>query len=244
MSISILRKYAKRWFRRHGYEFRKLGTGELDDINRLVRLCEVRNINTFLDIGANKGQFAIDLRFAGYRQKIISFEPLESAHRQLSERADPDRNWLIAPRVAVGRAVSEASINVSANSFSSSMLPMREAHVKCAPQSAYVGMEQVSVRPLSNLLSELNVPPHEKLAIKIDTQGYEAEVLYGAMERISLIEVIFVELSLASLYDGAPDFHEIYKTLTKHDFRCVALSHEFSDPVTGEMLQVNGTFVR
>lgn len=239
-----LRKLVKRWFRSHGYEVRKLSLGELDDITRLVKLCEAKGIKTFLDVGANQGQFGTDLRVAGYDKRLISFEPLSQAYSLLTDRAASDPNWLVAPRCAIGREEGQCVINVSENSFSSSLLPMKEVHALCAPSSGYVGEEQITVKPLSSILRSLNVSAVEQLALKIDTQGYEAEVLAGAEAILPKVEVIFTEFSLLPLYDGAPEFQEMYNLLMNYGYRCVALSHEFSDPRSGEMLQVNGTFVK
>lgn len=244
MSIAMLRKFVKRWFRNRGYEVHKLSLGELDDITRLVRITEDRNIKTFLDVGANQGQFAIDLRVSGFTKQIISFEPLTAAHSILSSAAIHDSSWTVAPRVAVGKDEGECSINVSRNSFGSSLLPMKDIHTLCAPSSSYVGSEQVEVKTLPVLLSNLCVPTTERLALKIDTQGYEAEVIEGARELLPRVEVIFTELSLTPLYEGAPEFLDMFYLIIDQGYRCIALSPEFSDPRTGEMLQVNGTFVR
>jgi FkbM family methyltransferase len=244
MSIAMLRKFLKRWFRTHGYEVHKLSLGELDDITRLVRITEARKIKTFLDVGANQGQFSIDLRFAGFSEKIISFEPLSEAYSILTRISSHDPKWIIAPRCAVGNEETESSINVAGNSFSSSLLPMKEIHAQCAPSSSYVGEETVMISKLSVLLSSLNVPLNDRFALKIDTQGFEAEVLKGAIDLLPRVEVIFTELSLFPLYEGAPSFIELYNLIIGYGFRCIALSQEFSDPQSGEMLQVNGTFIR
>ena len=244
VDVARLRKLLKNWIRRHGYEVRKLSIGEMDDIARLVRLAQSRKIHTFLDVGANCGQFAIDLRVAGYSDQIISFEPLSAAYRQLTHRAETDQKWTVAERMALGRAHEKKSINIAGNSFSSSLLPMGERHLESAPCSAYVGVEEIVVERLDEVLHGLGIGSDMQLALKIDTQGYEGEVLAGAEGILHNVKVLFTELSLAPVYVGAPSFDEIYMRLVGLGYRCVAISHEYSDYNTGEMLQVNGTFVR
>jgi len=243
MAISRIRKIVKRWIRSNGYELRKLSLGELDDITRLAEFCKKNSISTFLDIGANRGQFAIDLRMSGYKGRIISFEPLSQAHASLMKNASRDEKWTVAPRVAIGSVESECSINVSENSFSSSLLPMTNIHAESAPSSSYIGIESVSVRTLTSILKELGVSENETLALKIDTQGFEENVIDGARDILDRVQLIYTELSLVPVYEGSPNFLEMYNMLLSYKYRCIALSHEFSDPKTGEMLQVNGTFI-
>ena len=100
------------------------------------------------------------------------------------------------------------------------------------------------MRPLDDIASGLQIALGEPLALKIDTQGYEAEVLAGAVGILPRVKLLFTELSLAPLYTGAPTFDEMYSRVRELGYRCVGLSHEFSDPSSGEMLRVNGTFVR
>lgn len=56
---------------------------------------ESHGINVVFDVGATAGQFALQLRESGYRDKIVSFEPLSSAFRKLSEAAQNDSNWQV-----------------------------------------------------------------------------------------------------------------------------------------------------
>lgn len=242
--MSRIRKQIKRWIRRQGFEFRRIADGELDDVTRLARIANDRKLGVFLDVGANRGQFAIDLRIAGYTGRIISFEPTRAAHEALSLLARTDPGWTAAARMALGAKRSRASINVSANSYSSSLFPMMDTHVNAAPSSAYVTSEEIQVEMLDEVLPQMGMAPNQDLALKIDTQGYEAEVLAGATTTLARIQLIFTELSLVPLYAGAPTFEQMYSRLVDAGFRCVGLSHEFSDRVSGEMLQVNGTFVR
>jgi FkbM family methyltransferase len=242
--MNLTRKKIKRWIRTRGYELRRLGVGELDDVSRLVRISSLHNVNVFLDVGANQGQFAIELRMAGFAGRIISFEPTSAPHEILEQRASKDPNWTVAPRMALGSRNAKAQINVSGNSYSSSMLPMMDAHLTVAPESAYVGTQETSLRRLDDVLDELGVPAKELLALKLDTQGYEAEVLAGAQSILPRVKVVFTEMSLVPLYEGAPNFDQTYAWFRSAGYHCAGLSHELTDFVSGEMLQVNGTFVR
>ena len=50
-------------------------------------------IDLVLDVGANIGQFASELRSFSYQGKLIRFEPLSVAHQALSAAASRDSQW-------------------------------------------------------------------------------------------------------------------------------------------------------
>jgi FkbM family methyltransferase len=215
-----------------------------DEFGCLITLCNARGIGTLLDVGANAGQFAQRVRLAGFGGRIISFEPQSSAHQILTERARTDDKWTVAPRAAVGAGKGTVRINLSENSVSSSVLPMLEKHLSAAPESHYVGSEDVPLIALddyidANLSSTSNV-----LALKMDTQGFEGEVLNGLSRHIGGIAVIFAEMSLMPLYRGSPTFIELFTTICDRGFYCASLVPAFRDPATYEVLAVDGLFAR
>lgn len=198
-------------------------------------------VNTILDVGANRGQFSNKLRAAGYRGTIVSFEPLSAAHHVLRERAKEDRDWIVAPRMALGSRTEETQINVSENLDSSSLLAVGKRSVNAAPETHYVGSESVTVRRLDDVVQPEWRPP---FAFKLDTQGFELEVLKGAGRLLNDTVLITTELSLTPLYDGGAPMAEVFRYLEEHGFRCIGLSEGFIDTARNELLQVDGIFVR
>ena len=65
---------------------------ELQQWGGLMDLIERQNINVFLDVGANRGYFSKHLRMAGYKGRLISFEPNPS---DLSHFPKTDDEWHI-----------------------------------------------------------------------------------------------------------------------------------------------------
>lgn len=195
------------------------------------------------DIGANNGQFAHELREFGYRGRIVSFEPLSAAHRRLSRAAARDPMWQVAPRAALGAAKSATTINVSGLPASSSLLTMKRSHENAAPGSASVGQENVDVVALDDVASEW-LEGTRRVFLKIDTQGFELEVLKGAVKTLPRIEGALLELSLVELYDGQPLWTEVIEWLGQHNFELVGLNQGFMDPTTYHTLQVDGIFKR
>ena len=89
------------------------------------------HIDLVIDIGANEGQFAKELRAGGYSGRIVSFEPLSAAHRRLLQESNRDSAWHVHPRCALGDRLGEIELNISGNSVSSSILPMLASHTTC-----------------------------------------------------------------------------------------------------------------
>lgn len=211
---------------------------------RFLDECREFAADVILDIGANAGQFVQGLRSQGYHGHIVSFEPLSQAHAALVEAASSDPLWDVAERCAIGASEGWAEINVAGNSFSSSLLPMLDLHREAAPQSDYVGKETCRVTTLDSYIERTFTDPTIVFGVKMDTQGYEAEVLAGLKRNRDRVKVIVCEMSVAPLYAHGPSMSELCHLLAELNYRCVALTPEFEDPRTAELLQVNGIFVK
>jgi FkbM family methyltransferase len=201
------------------------------------------NIDAVFDIGANKGQFGNDLRLGGYKGKIVSFEPGLAAHSVLNNESNSDSMWHVHSRCALGDRAGEMELNVSSNSVSSSLLPMLDAHRGAAPDSVYMGREIVPVITLDSIFSNY-VSGESNPFLKIDTQGYEWQVLNGAIETIPKVRGIQMELSLVPLYEGQKLWMESIERLGSMGFNLWAFEPVFVDHRDGRTLQVDATFFR
>ena len=206
-------------------------------------LIAAQHVDLVLDVGANAGQYARSLRAAGYQGEILSFEPLSDAWAQCAASAAADPRWKLAPRMALGARDGEVEIHVAKNSASSSLLPMREIHRQAAPESEYIGREVVALRRLDGAAAEA-VTRAAHVLLKIDTQGYELEVLAGASGILDRIHGIQVEMSLTPLYENSAMMIDVLRMLEERGFAPHAILPEFVDPRSGRMLQVEGLFFR
>jgi FkbM family methyltransferase len=225
---------------RLGYELRAQRP-PAEDLRR-EKLLASEGIDLVLDVGANVGQYGERLRLSGYRGRIVSFEPLAKAFGELERRAAGDPGWETI-RVALGDADGEAEINVAGNSFSSSLLPMGPRHLQSAPESAYIGRENVPTARLDSVWDRV-VAGAERPWLKLDVQGYEMNVLAGVGSRLDAIRVVQAELALEPLYDGDVPWRELVHWLEQRGFALAGLEPGFEDPESGRMLQFDGIFVR
>lgn len=210
---------------------------------RLMAALRTFDIDMVVDIGANEGQFGQELRAGGYAGQIVSVEPMGAAHARLTQVSQSDLAWHAHPRSAVGDRTGAIELNIAGNSVSSSVLPMLASHTSAAPESAYRGKESV---PLTTL--DLIVPQYMGLAtsplLKIDTQGYEWQVLDGAKKILPAIRGILMEVSLIPLYEGQHLWRESMTRLEAEGFILWALEPVFNDLASGRTLQMDALFFR
>jgi FkbM family methyltransferase len=200
------------------------------------------HIDLVLDVGANTGQFARLCRAAGYRGEILSFEPSASAHAALLRSAASDPLWSVADRMALGATNGETEINIAVNSYSSSILPMLDAHLSAAPNSAYLQKEKVPLRRLDDVLAA--TASSHNIFLKLDVQGYESHVLAGATHVLNHTVALQLEMSLLPLYEGETLMPQMQADLTAKGFDLWDLEPSFRDPATGRLLQVDGIFTK
>ncbi len=201
-------------------------------------------MNVVLDVGANSGQFATDLRAAGYAGRIVSFEPLAGPYSQLASKASTDPLWECR-RCALGDSDGSITINVAGNAGeSSSVLPMLKSHQDAFPPANYVGTEEVPIRRLDAIVPEI-LQPTDVVFLKIDVQGYEKQVLAGGTATVKdRCAGMQLELSFLPLYEGGMLIREALDIAYSLDFTLTGLSPNFVDMRNGRMLQVDGTFFR
>lgn len=212
-------------------------------IARRQRFLKIYQIDTVLDVGANTGQFAFELRHdMGYKNKILSFEPLSTAFSILQKNANGDDAWEVFNH-ALGDLELTTEINVAANSESSSLLPMLPSHLKSAPQSQYIGKEQISVKTLDQIFPAL-CQDARNIYLKLDTQGFEKNVLLGAASSLGRIDTVQMELSLVPLYNNQMLFSEMHAFMIERGYTLIAVEDGFSDPNSGQVLQADGIFHR
>jgi FkbM family methyltransferase len=209
----------------------------------MMKILSTHGINLVLDVGANSGNFGWYLRDAGYRGRIVSFEPLSTAWEELTRESHRDPLWEVAPRMALGNRQCETTINISKNSVSSSILDMHANHLKAAPESGFIGKEHVIIQRLDSAASDYmrsdSIP-----FLKVDTQGYEDQVLEGASGIMKRIAGIQLELSLIPLYEGQRLFDDMTGWLKLLGFELWSMVPVFVDPQSGRLLQVDAIYFR
>jgi FkbM family methyltransferase len=147
-----------------------------------------RNIDLVFDVGANVGQFATSLREKGYPGQIESFEPVTSVFHTLAQTARSDHHWNVH-NLALGVEPGKATINISDSSVFSSLLPTTNAATTFAETAASRRTEEIEVSTLDHFASLMAAA---NTLLKIDTQGFEKQVLLGARNTLSSIKGVLM----------------------------------------------------
>lgn len=120
---------------------------------------------------------------------------------------------------------------------------MHENHKIAAPVSQYVSTQRCEVKTLDSIdhpyLLE-NLPTF----LKIDTQGFEFDVLDGGRAILGRVAGAQIELSLVELYAGQMLFDQMLEYLANYGLHLWSVVPGFKSPKSGRMLQMDGVFFR
>lgn len=174
-------------------------------------------IDCVLDVGANRGVFARSLRRIGYEGHIICFEPNLAAFLLLSEQFKGDPLWK-GLNIALGSQDTRKAFNIAESSNMSSFLNPKHDDL------VITDVTEVEVRRLDSifddLLKSLESP---RVFMKLDTQGYDLEVIEGAENCIEEILGLQSEISVEPIYENMPHYLESLKVYESLGFQLINL---------------------
>lgn len=243
-----VRTTVKGWARCLGYDIRKLGEQEVSlglEVNRRAFLLKAHGVDLVFDVGANTGQFAMELQEQGFNHDIVSFEPVPSAYQALCENQKRSLrpNWRICEQMALGDRDGTVEVNVSEISVCSSILPIMQSHIDAMPGSRVVHQEKVQMRMLDSV-ADAYLATRKRPFLKLDVQGFEDAVLAGATKTLEKIVGIQIEVSFVPLYEGGGSFIELYKKLTDLGFVVQDVTPGFVDVRSNALLQADFIFFK
>ncbi len=173
----------------------------------LTDFIESRQIDLVIDVGANVGQFGEQLRAQGYRGSIVSFEPTAAAFQELARKAAADGNWQ-THHCGLGAASATATLHASQLSVFNSFLELSKTAGLHDNRMAVDHTEEVPIHTLDEIAEPLFHSGEHRLLLKIDTQGYERQVLEGGRRTVARAAGILMELPVIHTYNGDWRLHE------------------------------------
>ncbi len=175
------------------------------------------DIGMVIDVGANEGQYGDFLRAeVGYKGAIVSYEPVPEFAERLKIHTAADPLWSVRP-YALGATSGELVINVMAGTFYSSFRnPLKSGMAVHDKQNSVARTALVPVHTLDT--ETFGNSSLERTYLKLDTQGFDLEVLKGGPRTVSAIPAMQSEISFRAIYEGMPDYKEAFATFHAHGF--------------------------
>lgn len=208
------------------------------DIARHKELPEWLNlhqVDMVLDIGANDGRYATEIREAGWHGPIVSFEPQPAAFKRLEQRMKGDPEWS-GMQIGLGSQDSILTLNAYGLDVLSSFLKKITADQE-------VQQIEVPVKKPDEILDGV-LKGRTRPFVKIDTQGFEMEIIRGFGSRIREVVGWQIELSVEPLYDGQPVMEEVIAKMRGAGFSLWRILPGLRDPKTLQAFELDGIFFR
>lgn len=184
------------------------------------------NYSMIIDIGANRGQFALVARRCFPEARIISFEPLTGPTQYFNSIFSSDKNTKLI-KSAIGRKREKRKIHISNRDDSSSLLPISNKQIDTFPGTETIESIEIDVHPLTDYFKKSDIQMNSLL--KIDVQGFELEVLNGCSQLIDLFDSIYCECSFIELYSGQPLAKDIINWLNNRNFHLRGVYNTYYD---------------
>jgi FkbM family methyltransferase len=207
--------------KKRGYQL--IPDWKIDEVplaNHLRKLFAQCDIQIVLDVGANRGQYHDFLREdVGFQGQIISFEPVSKYINLLRSRLSTDAQWSVHG-FALGSESGEAEINVTQSPGLNSFLAARSDIVQNYwNENSIIGVEKVQIRTLDDVLTEAGIDcATTGVYLKLDTQGFDLQVIKGASRSLKSIRALQTEASIRPIYKEMPTYTETISTMNENSF--------------------------
>ena len=171
-------------------------------------------LSTLIDVGSNKGQFSILARLYFPKLYIYSFEPqLDQLNIQKQNLGKKNIEYF---NNALGSKNKKINFYITKRKDSSSIL---HPHLKLQGYKI-TSVKQILINSLDNILKKKKLK--KNVILKIDTQGYELEVLKGANKLLSKVDYILCEVSHLNTYKKQVKSNKLIHYLNKKSFKIAA----------------------
>lgn len=177
-------------------------------------------VHTVIDVGGNMGQFRDLLRNdVGFTGQIYSFEPVSKYALMIAARSRNDPKWKVFD-FALGSSNATSTINVTHSPGLNSFLhPKRDAVPGYWSDSPISSEETVQIRTLDEVVRTEGLSfVSGGTYLKLDTQGFDLEVLKGAELTLKKVCALQTEASVRPIYELMPNYMETIATIEAYGF--------------------------
>jgi FkbM family methyltransferase len=209
----------------------------------LKRLLSRLQVDCVLDVGANLGQYAAELRMIGFRGLVISFEPTPSLHAQIAKWSKSHPKW-VTMDVALGKESGTVPFNImEVSALNSFHQPSTAETDSFAPVNSVVETVEVRVEALNELLPRLQDQyGFKRPFLKMDTQGHDIDVFDGASAVLDRLVGLQSEVSVKRIYEDTLHWTDAIAHYEKGGFDLAGLYKV--NPGNAELVELDCFMVR
>lgn len=197
------------------------------------------SIDGILDVGANRGQFTLMCRLTQPAVPVVAFEPIP-AEAATFRKVHGDCSTVTLIESALGESHGNATLHLSQSADSSSLLPIGEKQAELFENTSEIGTIEVSISRLDHFHQHWK--GRFKQMLKLDVQGYELNVLRGAVETLRSCDYVYAECSEVVLYDGQALRVDVQEFLRGQGFEVKSRHNE--QIIGGRLIQADYLFTR
>lgn len=203
-----------------------------------------RAVDTVIDVGANRGQFARQARKFFPNAVIHCFEPLPEAAEALKKWAASEAGQVDVHQMAVGAESGKVMMwEHIDHDPSSSLLQTTDTTEELFPQTRRRRQVQVSICTLDAIFGDDLTTRFGRLVVKVDVQGFEDRVVAGGQRIFSIADVAILEIAVRQLYEGQPTFAKIVNELGKLGLSYIGNLDQHHDAM-GQPIYFDAVFAR
>ena len=241
----IFWKFGFRLIRRAKYNYTKL------TFEDLIKKFSPKTSPIIFDVGAHNGN-SIERYMELFENPIIhSFEPNPNEFKKIEEKYYKFKHIKLN-NFALGDKSEYKRFNIFAKSDTSSFLKINDSEwVNVRSKQLGINKDdfltnsvEVKIQTIDEYVSKNNIKNIDVL--KLDTQGYEKNILDGAKKTLEsgIIKLIETEIILDEVYNKYLTFSDIEKNLINNNFRLIALEDmNFTNLIEGYMFAFNAIYI-
>ena len=174
------------------YLFIFIFNNSVPSIEHKLALKSLKGIRTIIDVGGNKGQFSLYAKYLFPNSKIFIFEPLQKEFKTLKKIFKKDKTVHLY-NYALGETKQRKNFYITSARDSSSFLKPNDNLENTTLIKKISKIIKVDILSIDSIINYKELK--NKTLLKIDVQGFELNVLKGAINLINYVEYIYIECS-------------------------------------------------
>lgn len=175
-----------------------------------AELANLPSVRSLIDVGVGYGTPELYRWFPTAR--LILVEPNPKFHATLRENVLADRDGALYT-TAAGRAEAEAELQLAGTKTSF----LTRTALTALPERGQTESARVAIQPLDRIVED--EPLSRPALLKIDTEGYEMEVLRGATATLARIDYVLAEVSVMKRFEDSYEFLDLCNYMAENGFR-------------------------